>query len=50
MLGLKSGSVFDRFGDEERIPISSELRLLDTRGLGGDFSVPAAGGRAGFCP
>ena len=50
MLGVKDGSVFARFGDEERPPITSEVRLFDTRGLGGGFSIPAAGSRAGFCP
>ena len=50
MLGVDDCSVFARFGDEERTPIASELRLLDVRGLGGEFSMPGAGSRAGLCP
>ena len=36
-------SVFVHFGNEKMTPITSELRLLDTRCLGGRFSVPERG-------
>lgn len=45
-LGVAGGSIFARFGDEERRSMTSAFRLFDARGPKATLFVPVAGVRA----
>ena len=48
--GVTGGSVFARFGDEERRSTVSAFRLFDVRGPKATLFVPVAGVRTECCP